>query len=76
MTTPEKCPRCGTERCAKQIFSDVGDSEAGLYADIACSLRLLARIQEAGLACICDAQGMHEATGTHLDHCPRGRFER
>jgi len=45
---PTVCPRCGTEGCPAPVF-DVRGLQ-GVYADIACSLRLMARIQEAGLA--------------------------
>ena len=45
MSEPTKCPRCGTGGCPAPVF-DVRRLQ-GVYADIACSLRLMARIQEA-----------------------------
>jgi hypothetical protein len=81
MTEHEKCPRCGTADCptgwpivtgTRAPLSDI------VAADIACSwraaveaLRLLARIQEAALRCICVP-----STEEHEDECPLGRFER
>ena len=44
MCLPTVCPRCGTEGCPAPVF-DVRGLQ-GVYADIACSLRLMARIQE------------------------------
>ena len=74
MSEPTVCPRCVTEGCPAEVYGRVpsfrSDYEALLAmasADRACSLRLLARIQEAGLACECAVSVMAQ--------CPRhGRF--
>ena len=82
MTNPDVCPRCGTAGCPKATTdwnSEVLGAPfewARVYAesDIACTLRLLARIHEAGLACTC---GLDPNSGVkHSESCPRGRFER
>ena len=75
MTNPDVCPRCGTSGCPTkyrhQTIPQEWDLPCAILEDLACTLRLLARIQEAGLACTCPP-----SPDPHEVGCPRWRFER